>query len=513
MKSRLATYYPGILLFLFALVISMIVYQDYGISWDEPEQRQTGIFCYDYAFKGAHNLFIEEFDNHGAGFEFLLAIIEKKLNLTDSRDIYLYRHIATHIFFLLSALSLYILAYRLFRNQFLACLGSIMIAFAPRLYAHSYFNSKDIPFLSMFIFSFTFYQLASEKNKPVLYFIVGMLCGFSTSIRVMGVMLAAIISLFMVMDIITDLIKKRNAAGSVMNLLVFSAGFCLCLYAAWPALWNGPVHYFIESFRKMLHYHWDAYVLLNGKMIHSYELPLTYFPIWFLISNPVLWLFTGFTGLLFVTIEFFKRPWHFLQNTRERNFFLYLFCFSVPIFLVIVFHSVIYDDWRHLYFVYPPFVLMALYFIHKTLNSKYAAIVKVACLIQVGFLGYFMIRNHPFQEVYFNRLVSHDKEYLRGHYDLDYWGPCSAQALTYLLTKHPSDSIKVACDPAIERPMRVNIRLVQKRDRGRIQFTSPDEADYFVTDFRLHPGDYPYPNIEYSVSVLNSTILRIYRLR
>jgi len=40
-----------------------------------------------------------------------------------------------------------------------------------------------------------------------------------------------------------------------------------------------------------------------------------------------------------------------------------------------------------------------------------------------------------------------------------------------------------------------------------------EKADFFIANFRFHPDDYPSNNIEHDITVLNSTIIRIYRLR
>ena len=104
-------------------------------------------------------------------------------------------------------------------------------------------------------------------------------------------------------------------------------------------------------------------------------------------------------------------------------------------FYEIALHSVLYDDWRQLYFIYPSFVMLALYCIYKIYQTSLRWVIIGACALQIALLGFFMVKYHPFEEVYFNELVSHDKEYLRKNYELDYWGPVFKQALDYLLTK------------------------------------------------------------------------------
>ena len=42
------------------------------------------------------------------------------------------------------------LAYRLFGSRLVALFAMLLFLLHPRLYAHSFFNTKDLPFLSMF---------------------------------------------------------------------------------------------------------------------------------------------------------------------------------------------------------------------------------------------------------------------------------------------------------------------------------------------------------------------------
>jgi tetratricopeptide (TPR) repeat protein len=496
-------------LFFLAVIVTLITYKDYGISWDEPGQRYPGLLSYNYIFHGNEDLFLTPNDNHGAGFELLLMIIEKWFGFTDVRDIYQMRHLVTNLCFLFSLLCAYVLIYRLFKNRFVACIGFLMLMLAPRIYAHSFFNSKDIPFMFMVTICLTYCQYAFEKNKASAYLILGILCGYATSIRIMGILLGGLILFFLLLDLITYARNKEQIKKPLINIGVFTAGFILVLYLGWPYLWKHPIDYFIESYTHLSHFDFRGSNLVNGRYEVASKLPWTYFPTWFLISNPAIWLLIGFGGIVWIVIDFFRKPKLFLSNTTERNFLLYLGCFAAPIFAVIFLHSVIYDDWRHLYFVYPAFVLMAVYFINKIYETKYKVVIQSVALLEVAVTGFFMIGNHPYNQVYFNNLVSHAPEYLRKNYELDYWGVSFKQGMDYLLAKYPGKVIRIYCENRVFYDN--NIMLLPEEERGRIQLADPENADFFITNFRNHAYDYPANTVEYSIKVLNSTILCIYR--
>ena len=507
-KKLLAEYLPGLILFIIAAVIGLAVYQDYGMAWDEPFQRDFGLISYDCFLGGSKNQLINTVNYHGCGFEIVLAVIEKWLNITDSRDIYLMRHLASHLFFLVSCYFGYVLVYRLFRSRFLACLGFIMLAFMPRIYVHSFVNSKDIPFLCALIIAFAACEAAFQKRNYVLFIAAGAFCGFATSIRIAGVILYLFIALFLLID--TAAAGKQQKAKPFRHLLVFSAAFALFTYLFWPYLWKNPVNNFAESCRALAHFDWAGNILFRGGMVNATRLPWTYFPVWFGISTPLLWLVAGICGMVWLIIDFIKHPAAFLTNTPSRNFLLYLLFFLAPVLAAILLHSVIYDDWRHLYFVYPAFALLAVYGLNKLLHTRYKLIVQVACAAQVCAIGWFMISSHPFQQVYFNELVPRDAEYLRRNYELDYWGCGYKQALDYLVATHPYGDITIA--PAMN-PLANNILMLQTQDRKRI-ITTDGNPEYEITSYRAVPFHY-YDTMKlvYSVRVLNSSVLGVYRLR
>jgi dolichyl-phosphate-mannose-protein mannosyltransferase len=510
-KDRILPYLPGIIILVLAILIGCFTYQDYGMGWDEPGQRAPAVLSYDYMFHGSKELFIKENDNHGAGFELLLYFIERGLHLTDARDIYMNRHIVTHLFYLFSMFAGYLLLLKLFNNKFIAALGFFILVFTPRLYAHSFFNSKDIPFMCMVMVTLAYSYVAFQKNKTWHYLLLGLLCGYATSIRVMGILLAISLLLFLLIDLVAAIRRKEKPVKPILSIVLFSVGFCFILYMAWPYLWKGPVQTFIDSFKALAHFKWGATTLIAGKPEVATSLPWTYFPTWFLITNPILWLVAGFAGIGWVIYDIFRKPAIYLQNTKERNFLLYVLNFFIPIFSVILMHSVMYDDWRHMFFVYPPFVLMAMYFLYRIVQNKYRMIVQGICALQVLAVGYFMVQNHPFNQVYFNELVSHDEEYLRKNYELDYWGCSFKQALDHIMELDPRKHIKICCN--LYAYLENNILMLHPEDRKRIEFVPPEQADYFITNFRGHPEDYPGTTSEFTITVLNSSILQIFPLK
>jgi len=508
---------PGILMLVVLVIIGLMTNNDYGICWDEFYQRRTAMVTWDYVFNGKNDLMEYMDRQYGVGFELPLIALEKMLGYTKLGDIYHMRHMVTHLFFLGSCFAGYVLVYRLFRNKLMAITGFLMLALMPRFYAHSFFNTKDIPFLCAFLITLMAAQVAFEKEKSWRYLVLGLLCGYTTSIRIMGIMLAGFILFFLFMDWMGRMFRNEETKKQTMkNMLIFIGGFCGMLYVSWPYLWTSPVGHFVESWQRMSHFFLETKVLTAGEQMPSLDLPTSYFPIWFGVTNPVLWLFAGLAGIVLLLWDFRGQPSLFLRNSRERNFILYGLSFAVPILAVLALHSVLYDDWRQLYFVYPCFVMLALYCIYKIFSiNKIGWAILVACGVQVGMVTMFMTKYHPFQQVYFNELVSHEPEYLRKNYEMDYWGPGFKQAFDYLLKKYPGKEIKWSGNAAMYDPMMNNIQVLDSADQKRLRYMSnPEQAEFYVTNFRFHPDDYLVAKYnEFTITVLNSTVVRIYNLK
>ncbi len=403
------------------------------------------------------------------------------------------------------------LLYRLFGSQFIACLAFIMLAFHPRIYAHSFFNTKDIPFLATVLMLMLAAQVAFQKDKWGWYLLAGVASGYATSIRAMGILFAVVITYFFIVDFFRTVTRKGNVAAALLDTACFIGGFCGTLYLCWPYLWGNPVDNFVESFTNLSNIVWSGRVLFEGVSYAGNMLPLSYMPTWFSITVPELWLIAGVAGCIWVAIDFLRKPSRFIENTRERNFLLYLVGFLAPAAAMMIFHGVNIDDWRHLYFIYPSFVMLALLVVSRLAVGGRKIVAVTLCALQVALVGFFMIRNHPFQQVYFNNLVSHRPEYLRTHFDLEYWGCSYKQGVDYILAHDTSSIIRMTDWP---EPDANALRFLPAKQAARIEkLYNGERPDYYLTNFRMHPRDYPYPNVFYEIKVLNSTIMRVYKLK
>jgi hypothetical protein len=506
--------YIGFFLFAGLLLVGLNTYKSYGVSWDEADERNLGNATYNYLFHGQDSIKYCSNKIYGVAFELPLTVIEKTLHLQDIRDVYLMRHLMTHLFFLLGALAFFLLIDYLYHNKLLATIGFLLLTINPLIYAHSFFNSKDIPFLSMFIISFLATAVAFNKNNLKWYIILGITCALLMNIRIMGVLLIVCIWIFFGLDYWAVKHDKEAKKKMLRYLLIFTCTSFGLLLITWPYLYSNPGQNFIDAFKKLSQWSWDGDVLFWGTVYRSKHLPMYYAISWFCISNPITYLGLGFLGIIYFIIRFIKTPKQFIFDKALRNQALFVFCFVEPLLAVIAFHSVIFDAWRHLYFIYPPFILAGIYGLNYLFKTKLKWPVLIIVITSIGYTGLFMVSNFPHENVYFNEFVNKDPESLRKNFELDYWGNSYKQALEYIAEHDTSKIINVQVMGLVGKE---NTWLLKPEVRKRIHITADSEAakaTWFASYYRGHPADYEFQNREvFYIKVLNSRIMSVFKMK
>ena len=514
--TNLVKTYPGLILLGTFIVVSLFAYKDYGLAWDEQQSRLCGQKTYNYVFHNDDALKSFKDKVYGVGFEFPLVLIEKALNIQDVRNVYLMRHLVTHLFFLFSAFCLYLLINYIYKNKLLAAIGFLLLALNPVLYGHSFFNSKDIPFMSMFIICLLLAAVAFKKDKLKYFLLLGIGCGLLTNIRIMGIMLISIISFFIVMDMLLPGKNKKERIYKVKALLIFLVSASVSLFITWPYLWIRPFGNLIDAFKEMANFRWDGDTLYLGTLVNATKLPWHYSLVYFSVSNPLVYLVFGLFGMILLMINFIRRPFRFMAEKINWNHLIYFICFIGPITAVIVFKSTLYDGWRHLFFIYPGFILLAVYGLHFLLKTKLRSIMLMITFICFGYIAFLMIDNHPFQHIYFNQIISNGKpDKARKLFETDYWGTSFKSSFEYILAHDTASIIKVNAPIS---PGYMNVEILKAEERKRIVCLLRDDtigAKYFVMNYRWHPKDLvEFKPYEYhSIKVFNNTINTIFKLK
>src|SRR5689334_834 len=223
MKPGLASKISFYFFFIAYLLVGIIIFRDYGMSWDEELNRTaTGQQEYNYAFHGEKKVLLEGSEKyHGPAFELMLLIAERLSPFKDTRTVYFLRHFLTFLFFWLSSLALFFLGKKIFRSPWVPLCCVLMYELSPRIFGESFYNSKDLGFLSLFTISlFTFYNfIRSKKWWPAIAHAI--VTGFMIDIRITGVL----ISLLTIVIYFRDLFIHKNFNRKKINLLAFYVVF------------------------------------------------------------------------------------------------------------------------------------------------------------------------------------------------------------------------------------------------------------------------------------------------
>ncbi|MBC7885024.1 MAG: glycosyltransferase family 39 protein, partial [Saprospiraceae bacterium] len=410
--------------------------------------------------------------------------------------------------FFISLLAFYKATRNIFDEKY-ALIACLMVVLSPRIFSESFFNSKDIAFLSFFNFAiFTYFSFLKRQNFKWA-FIHALFSGFLIDIRILGIM----IPLLTVGYVLLLQIMNKEKNRSFYPVIVYIIATLVFTIIFWPILWKSPVHHFAQAFTEMRNYHWDAEVFFMGNSIHASMLPWYYLPIWIFITTPLIYIVLLILGFLF-----------FIRNSLIQNLTKTIIEFEIPsiialflapIFSVIVLNSVVYDGWRHLYFIYPLFIIISVYGLKNIIqifseNSIIKRSIYIFLFINLGLTAFWMIKNHPYQNVYFNQ---YSRTFLDagGKFELDYWGLSYRQGLEYLL-KHENDSIpiKYTC---LNLPGKINQLILKLDNRMKLNFIEKSDStwQYYLTNYR---GMGPPENAEllHQIKVNDIGIMGIYKI-
>ena len=470
-------------------IVGVSVINDYGVVSDERIQRTIGYASFNYILGDEDALIEGHSDRHyGVAFEVPLIAVERLLRLEDPRDIYLSRHLITHVFFLVGGFFAWLLTYRLFGSSLIALLAMLIFLLHPRIYAHSFVNSKDVPFLSAFMIALYLTHRAFRRDTVWAFALCGVGVGLLANFRIMGVMLIPAVLGMLALDAFYGIKRgDRGVKHALVNICAFSATCAATLYAARPALWRDPLE-IIETFATMARHPEPAVTLFRGEPVLWPTIPWDFIPTWMLITTPPIAFALAAVGIVYAA-RLCAADWRgALANSTARFGLLAVACLIPPIAAVIALNSNLYGDWRQMYFLYAPTCVLAAFGLRWTAaipkpGLRAAAFASVALGIAVVVVQ--TVRLHPVQSLYFSPLM--DKSALADRWEMDYWSVSYKGALDALLKMQPAGRVAVS-DPAW-RLIR-NSWLIPETDRRRLSINPKFPSFRIVFE---DVGDSRYP--------------------
>ena len=403
--------------------------EDFGATWDEGDRHENGRVVLEY-FQGKRP---REQAHYGTMYPALFDVIPAWLERQYPVDRFILRHRVNAVFGWIGIAFAGGLAYRVF-GPVCGILAVILLAASPRYFAHSMNNPKDLPFAAMSVL--VLYGLSRLSPRwPYVTAGAGAIIAVALGLT-MGTRPGALLYFGYLPMLVTALVMVQRVAARDWRVDEIAAaklaarvdlvvvGGLLLGTVFWPWAQAEPFSRPFEALDKASAYDWDGLVIFAGREYSASELPSSYLPTWFLIATPPVVL----AGLA-LSIVAIVRGWG-LQRLALWTVSL------LPIVLIVVRDSTVYDGMRHALFAYPPMAVLAAsgwagILMHR---ERWLRIGGIA-LLMAGLANIltFNVRSYPNQAAYVNEVAGGPSGAF-GRYELDFWGNCLLQSVEWSAT-------------------------------------------------------------------------------
>jgi len=475
-----------------SMVGGLFIMEDYGIGIDTPgviAYGNTSLKAYSpnmvadpllvkdmltTIYEPIGGAWVENLKFYGPAFQIvsqlITEIILRFVPTIDPLNVHKYLIFLT---FLAGVWFLYILCQRYVKGW-----TPVIIALAfllqPLYFGHSFINSKDIPFMGLFIVAVALgfnmvdrYKdtitasrgdnderenaeiknivindtqgidlrkplqeiillpkklLSSLVNKHILC--AGVVLGLTISVRNLGIAAGGIVGL---------LILVRHKEKAIAPGFAYLAIAALSAVASWPYMWHDPLGVFIRSIKLMSDHTWYGSVLFNGGFYLPKDLPISYLLqlISLQFTIPIIILSIVGFGIFLI---------HKKKNKKFELLLISLW-FILPVIYVMIGKPTVYDNFRQFLFITPPLFVFAglgANWVGEKINNSWLILILVAVLILPGIVG--IIDLHPFQYIYYNAFTGGIDGAFR-IYENDYWFTSYKQSMEYVNGNAESASI------------------------------------------------------------------------
>ncbi len=428
--------------FAITLLIGLLSFRQFGVPVDAGTMDSLGRDAYAYVFLGAEWPENPAWRYHGTAVELPLQIIQNFVadpenKPTMNRRLFT-QHVAIFLIFWAGMIALYALAKRRFDSWKWALLACLLLFVSPRIFAHAFYNSRDIPVMTLFTVSMLTLSRLSDRRTYTTAIIHGIASGAALGIRIPALIIPALTVAYLVHDALRDrwTDNVQSMRKTVSLSVIYAAALCITVYCLWPFLWSSPLSHFAEAYSFMSSLGQETVFL--GRTYFS--TPWHYIALWILITVPLCFSLFFLVGACEILFSAIRHP--IASILRRQHDVLFFAWFMLPILAIVITGAGIYNEWHHIYFVYPAFVLIAVSGVqwttaqlHTRWNATIAGIPSLLIGLQLLATTGWMVWNHPMEFAYFSIPSS-----IVQHYFIppraDYWGLSYREAIRSLLQEH-----------------------------------------------------------------------------
>ena len=490
--------------------IGFFTFRDYGIGIEEIFQRASSFywikFILDFTnleqLKNLNNLkLLEVYDlnpelpkvtqnlAYGVVFDLPAGFIELLLNFDKFSDNIHLKHFLSFIFFFISAVCFSFFLIKRFSNFYVTFFGTLAYCFSPKIYGASFFDGKDLFFLSLFTITIYIYHKFEHKKKLLNLIIFALFAAFLTSSRPPGLMVPISFIVIYFFKILSGAEIRKN----LNILLIFIFSYLIFIYLHWPLFWD-----FFNHNLKELYTYANVTFFFDGEFYKQRSLPISFIPKWIFISTPVFILILFTSGLFIALKRFFLRLINIEENLKknykfdlwrgkkEGTDFLILLCFFQTIIIYLTFDEKLTASWRHFFFFHFFLVFYLSFSVHYFClflkNSKIKFVLSIILIILNLEIIYKLYVYHPYQYSYFNNLLSKNEK-LKYERDTAHLSRLDAMR-DILLSAKEKEKIKIG--NASASPLIDILLMFPSEEIKKVQLIGNDNlesADYIYTNY------------------------------
>jgi len=475
-----------------ALILVVLTFTDYGVTWDEDVHNWYGVLALDYylsLFADQRALHWLNLYDYGAAFDMVAAV----LNRFSPLGVYETRHLLNGLVGILGLAGCWKLG-RAMGGPRAGFIALIFLLLTPNYYGQMFNNPKDIPFAVGGVWA-TYYmvRILPTLPRPPLRLLVkmGLAIGLALGVRVGGLLFVCYLGLLLALSAAWQAAMARRAPVAVaagwtslwrVLLPVGAIGFAVML-VFWPWAQRDPIGNPLRALDAFSHQSFPFDTLFDGRFIPASNLPWEYLPTYIALALPELILVLLIASVVLAAIGLAK---HGVGLRREAALGIFLLGFTIgfPVAYAIAIKAVLFDGMRHFIFVLPPIAVAAALAMDRVLSGLSRMPYRQAIYAAFGLYGgahvTTMVLLHPDQYVYYNAFVG-GVEGAQHSFKLDYWANSYAEAVrgleTYLQRQYGADFEKRRFTVAVCGPPASAIYYFPDNFRFTRQ---RDTADFFI---------------------------------
>jgi hypothetical protein len=498
---------------------------DYGITADEGVQQRYGRRLVRWYTTLGHDRSATERNNlylYGGAFELAAQAAEKVSPL----GVYESRHLANAAVGFAGIVAAWGLG-RCLAGSAAGFGAALFLSLTPGYYGHAFANPKDIPFATLYaaaawsILSASKARLRPASGRVVL---AGALVGLAAGVRVNGMVLVPFAAILWAATGWAEGRRLASSRGEAvrlgLSLLVVLIVAWTVMLGCWPWAQLSPLANPVRGLRAFSDFQGIA-VFFDGELFASTHLPRSYVPKLLALTLPEFY-FVAFALGTFALLAGVAAPGLVRGPTERRVSAVRVAWLALlalfPLGWAIAARTPLYNGLRHLLFVVPILsVLASLAVLAAARRLPARAVFPGLGLLAAALLvaSIDMVRLHPYQYVYFNRLFAGGLASAVNRYETDYWLASYKEGVSFV------------CDHYSRSPLHGPVRIGGNRHvpfaaylgagSCAAQFftaVAPEQAPHVLLVTPTERGDVgPAARLLHVVERANAPLLYVFELR